>query len=294
MFTATLTYKLDSVTSTEVFLLDSFTDRQYAAFEYLFDPSSATLTLNGDVRLDIREMASHLADDWSDTPGSRVLSVVTIPRLPHGDADGINLPWFNEADACLLWANLLLDYTTLDIQLELVDLSSQPETDQREPSEFLHPAILIRGAPSRAPPTRWSTSHGLPPALLTIPLERDDSPPSSYSFIFPRHSGSHSPSRTYRIRLHLQDLMRHGYFIVVALSIVGWYMFHFFLVGGMIWCIVRWFRQPVPKSTADHHNSRIWDETRRRARWTQGVIDDGQLAMGIGKGKRKDASELPL
>lgn len=200
------------------------------ALNFAYNSSAATLTVNRELELDL---AQALTNADNPTLSLRNQSF-TISHVATGDLDGINLPWFNKADACLLYFELHGDEREVSLEVQ---------RHHDSPAHQVSFSIVssTRGTHSAAHAAdHWSNSKGLP--LLTIGFDWSNSSENTFleqypSFTFPS-SFSTSPSLTYPIRRAIQIVLSRAFYLASASATVAWIVFRLVACIGLFVTLV--------------------------------------------------------
>ncbi|KIV87621.1 hypothetical protein, variant [Exophiala sideris] len=185
------------------------TDRRSFAVEYSYDHGTDALLVGGS-HGDSHAHSFNLTALISSSSGLSVSEVFTV-RCKTGDEDGINLPWFTQADATLLFWEIHRDTAELPLRLRV-----QQRDDAKLTVELL--------AQSSELEANEDTRDVVP--LLTITFDaalsgQNGQGRDAFHAYFPRGSRNSSPSRTFVFRRAISAILVPSWFFVEAVMNVA-------------------------------------------------------------------------
>lgn len=193
------------------------------------------LVLNGETSLDLQAYYSHI-DRTVQAPQEAPAYYVSEPiyiTAKQGDFDGINPPWFRQADACLLFWEIHQDTALLPLRLKVFDYQVSGQLVQLWPDSI-----------------RWDKSDD--PSLGAreplIAIHSDDKFFRNITVRFPWdiEMEQSSPSRTFALRRAVQSILvptglfvyKHSGFVAVGLATVLYVIIMYVILLTAVYLLV--------------------------------------------------------
>lgn len=203
---------------------------------FAYNAGTATLTVDRELQLDFAQALTNA--DYS----SLLLrnQSFTVSHVATGDEDGINLPWFNKADAGLLFFELHGDEREVSLEVQRYYNTSANRVylsifSSRGNSEPIIHTAGFRLNPNRLP--LLTIGFDLPTASLkNVSMEQRP------SFTFPS-SFSCSPSLTFPIRKAVQVVLTRAFYLASASAALFWIVFRLAASIGLLVVLVWLWRQ---------------------------------------------------
>lgn len=225
-----LTLRLSFTPRTYKFFGGGLYAKEYLALNFAYNHTNSSLHLNHKLHLDLTQALADPNDAlWNQSfPNSHIAT---------GELDGINMPWFNKADACLLFSELHGAETEITVHLQRKSNSSPYRV-------FVYMLASMTQPHSTASAANHASSKGqIPLLIMGFDLSSDNGsvtrPPS---FQFPT-SFSTSPSSTYAVRRALQTVLSRAFYIAAAAATIAWIAFRLLAAVGLVFVCVWLGRQ---------------------------------------------------